>query len=313
MNSRLLEMFLRVVETGSINRAATVLHLSQPALSRHIAALEHEMGAALFTRSRGGVKLTESGRLLADRARPLLRQLNHLKEEVADTASGHLSIGIPPSWRNVFTSRFLHTLLEQQAGIKLRVHEGVSHALRDLLLAGSLDLSLVPFDPTVPTGFSQTPLLREPIILVGPASARLQASQAVALHTVADLPLVLPARPNVLRLQVEQGLQRQGQKPHVVVETDTLLLCLDLAQTGAGYTAVPACTLSNSRTAGEFQDLSWAPIRGLYLTWSLYENDVRSHAWSVRIARQVLGQTVRQAVAAGVWFGAEGLDGLLGL
>jgi len=64
VDSRLIEYFLRVAELGSINRAATDLRLSQPALSRHIALLEHQLRAKLFTRTRGGVQLTEAGTLL---------------------------------------------------------------------------------------------------------------------------------------------------------------------------------------------------------------------------------------------------------
>src|SRR3954468_15567932 len=94
-----LECFVRVAELGSINRAATHLHLSQPALSRHVAALEHEMGTQLFTRTQGGVLLTESGKLLVDRARPLLRQFAILKEQVSEMATGQVAIGIPTSWQ----------------------------------------------------------------------------------------------------------------------------------------------------------------------------------------------------------------------
>lgn len=310
MDARLLEMFLRVAEAGSINRAAGLLHVSQPALSRHIAALEHEMGTALFVRSQGGVHLTEPGRLLADRARPLLRQFAQLKEEVGDTAAGQLSIGIPPSWRRVFTTAFLQTLLAERPGIKLRVHEGVSHALRDLLLGGSLDLGMVPFDPGMATGLAQTPVVREPIIVVGPSRAGFRPDQPVALGRLADLALVLPARPNVLRQQVEQGLLRRQLTPRVVVETDNLLLCLDLARDGVGVTAVPACALSGTPGAADTQGLSWAPLRGLSLTWSMYENTVRSHALPVREARRHALQILRTTLADRQWFGAEAMPGL---
>ena len=86
MDSRLLEYFLRVAELGSINKAAADLHLSQPALSRHVAALEHEMGTKLFNRSQGGVQLTDAGNLLSDRARPLLRQFTMLKAQIGEKA-----------------------------------------------------------------------------------------------------------------------------------------------------------------------------------------------------------------------------------
>src|SRR5690606_21931196 len=129
MHTRLLEYMLRVAELGSINKAALDLNLSQPTLSRHIAALEKLMGAALFVRSQGGVSLTEAGKLLADRARPLLRQFAVLKDQVGETASGQLAMGMPTSWQKVFTSRFASTMVRQHPEIKLRVHQGVSNTL----------------------------------------------------------------------------------------------------------------------------------------------------------------------------------------
>ena len=122
MDSRLLEYFLRVAELGSINKASADLQLSQPALSRHIAALEHELGTRLFTRTQGGVVLTEGGKLLADRARPLLRQFAMVKEQVGEMAAGQLSIGIPPSWQHVFTSPFVERMVAEVPGVTLRVH-----------------------------------------------------------------------------------------------------------------------------------------------------------------------------------------------
>ena len=143
MDSRLIEYFLRVAELGSINKAATDLRLSQPALSRHIALLEHQLRAKLFTRTQGGVQLTEAGTLLVERARPILRQLTWLVEQVGDRAAGQLAIGIAPSWRNLFTSNFVARLVADYPRVRLRVHEGVSHELRDVMHAGMLDLAAV--------------------------------------------------------------------------------------------------------------------------------------------------------------------------
>ena len=98
MELRHLEFFLRVSELGSINRAASTLSLSQPALSRYIAALEHEMGTPLFSRTQGGVKLTDAGKLLHERVRPLLRQFQVLKEQVGEEAAGQVAVGLPPAW-----------------------------------------------------------------------------------------------------------------------------------------------------------------------------------------------------------------------
>jgi len=302
MESRILEYYLRVAELGSINKAAADLHLSQPALSRHVAALEHEMGTQLFTRTQGGVLLTESGKLLADRARPLLRQFAILKEQVSEMATGQVAIGIPTSWQYVFTSPLVERMVERFPGVALRVHEGVSNVLRDYMYAGLLDLCIVPFATTPATGYRQTALVREPLVLVGGEGSELKPEEPVPVSRLDGLKLVLPGRPNVLRAQVEHTLERKGMSFHSLVETDTLTLCMDLARRGVGYTVVPACAV---HYRGFGHTVVWAPIRGMYMTWALCENQARSHSPAVREGRRLAFDTVAEAISLGEWFGVE--------
>lgn len=302
MDSQLLDYFLRVSELGSINKAAADLHLSQPTLSRHMALLEHALGAQLFARTRHGVHLTDAGRLLADRARPLLRQFAILQEQVGERASGHLSIGVPTSWHTVFTLAFVKRLATNSDGLRLRVYEGLSNVLREYLLAGLLDLCIAPLAPTRTTGYRQTRLLREPLALVEQARAGLDPRRPVHVNRLAGVKLVLPARPNVLRQQVELALAQEGLPFRVDVETDTLALCLDLVSQGIGSTVVPACALIPHQEGGE---ISWAPVQGLSVTWALYENQARGHSQAVREGRKLALAAVAEGLRAGRWIGAE--------
>jgi LysR family nitrogen assimilation transcriptional regulator len=302
LESRLLDYFLRVAELGSINKAAADLHLSQPALSRHIAALEHEMGTQLFTRTQGGVMLTDAGKLLADRARPLLRQFAILKEQVGETAAGQVAIGIPTSWQQVFTSPLVEKMAHRFPGVTLRVYEGVSNVLRDYMFAGLLDLCIVPFATSPAAGYRQTALVREPLVLVGNAAAGLNPDEPVAVSVLDGVKLVLPGRPNVLRAQVEHTLLRKGMAFRMAVETDTLTLCMDLARRGLGYTVVPACAMYEHFYGSE---ISWAPLKGLYITWALCENQARTHSMAFREGRRLVFETVADALGSGQWLGAE--------
>jgi LysR family nitrogen assimilation transcriptional regulator len=302
MEFRLLAYFLRVAELGSINRAAADLHLSQPALSRHIAALEHEMGTQLFTRTQGGVALTDSGKLLTDRARPLLRQFAILKAQVGEMAAGQVAIGIPASWQHVFTSPLVERMTARFPGVALRVYEGVSNVLRDYMFAGLLDLCVVPFATTPPAGYRQTALIREPLVLVGNEGSGLRQDEPTSISQLDGMKLVLPSRPNLLRTQVEHTLARKGMEFKVVVETDTLTLCLDLARRGVGCTVVPACAV---HPRGFGRAIVWSPLRGMVMTWALCESQSRTHSPAVREGRRLVFETVAEAVSSGDWFGAE--------
>jgi LysR family transcriptional regulator, nitrogen assimilation regulatory protein len=303
---RLLEFFLRVAELGSINKAAASLHLSQPALSRHIAVLEHEMGNKLFNRTQGGVHLTEAGRMLSDRARPLMRQLAILKEQVGEKASGQLAIGTPPAWQQVITSPFVEKLSGQYPSIALRVYEGVSNVLRDYMSARLLDLAVVPYDSSPTASYRKTPLLREPMALVGRSEAALHPDKPVKLSRLDGLQLVLPGRPNVARIQVEHALEREGMQFRLAVETDTLSLCLDLARRGVGFSVVPASSLCEH---GLGDTISWAPIKGQFVTWALCENLDRMHSQAVREGRRLLMNVVARALDLKIWSGAERVKG----
>jgi LysR family nitrogen assimilation transcriptional regulator len=303
LDSQLVEYFLRTTELGSINRAAADLGLSQPALSRHIALLEHQLGARLFVRTRGGVVPTEAGQLLADRARPILRQFATLLEQVGERAAGRLTAGFPPSWQTLFTTRFVPALLARYPGVSLRVHEGVSHELREVMLAGMLDLAIMPFESEPPAGYRHTALLREPLVLVSHADAGLSPTTPVTLAHLDGLQLALPARPNAIRTYIENALARQGHAFHTMIEIDAMNLTMELARAGVGYTVTPCCAICAEPHRA--QGLSWSPIAGMYITWALCENETRSHSPAVQEGRKLVVELVAQIAGLGAWFGAE--------
>lgn len=106
MNLKQLEYFVHVAELGSYNRAASFLAIAQPALSRQIRHLELELGQSLFIRTGRGVGLTEAGKRLLSRARGILQQMEHVKQELEETKGeplGHLTIGMPPTLARVLT------------------------------------------------------------------------------------------------------------------------------------------------------------------------------------------------------------------
>ncbi|MCB5363788.1 LysR family transcriptional regulator [Pusillimonas sp. CC-YST705] len=291
MDYHLLEYFLRVAERGSINRSAQELHLSQSALSRHMATLEHSLGASLFHRTRGGVTLTEAGELLAQRAGPILRQLTLLKEQVGDKAAGQLAVGLPASWHHIFTADFITQGINDMPGVKLRIFEGASNALSDHMSAGLVDLAVLPFKSASMSSYAQTKLLREPTVLVGPESACLKPDEILDTSRLAGLPLVLVNRPNGLRMQVENALARSESRFNLIAEADTVAIGLVMARRAGAYIVLPACALFDQEVC---KGLSWSPLKGIYLTWSLYVNEARTHSLAVREGRRLIVELVSQ-------------------
>lgn len=301
MDPRFLEFFLRVAEFRSINRAALDLNLSQPALSRHIAALERDLGAKLLHRSTTGVHLTEAGAQLAQRARPVLRQLALLGDEIGQHAASQVCLGMPPAWQKLITGPLVKRIALERPEFALRVYEGINNVLRDYMAAGLVDLGIVACGVPAVAKFSRVPLVREPMLLVGDTGAGLDPGIPVALSRLRHTRLVLPGRPNIVRQQIEHVLKRHGHPFKIAVEAETLTLCLELARQGVGYTVMPYCALHDHPYAAS---MSWAPIRKLELTWALVENEARLHSSAVRDTRRLLVDEVEQRLASGAWPGA---------
>ena len=121
MDARLLEYFLRVVEHGSINRAAEELGLAQPSLSRWLALLEHDVGTPLLVRTRRGIALTDAGALLVERSPAILHQIDVLRQDIGGKSSAQVAIGLTPSMQHVVTAPFVEACAADHPNVMLRV------------------------------------------------------------------------------------------------------------------------------------------------------------------------------------------------
>src|SRR5947207_13818447 len=119
MNIRQLRFFLQIAELGSMTRAATFLHIAQPAQSRQMQQLEDELGVTLFQRSDRGVALTDAGALLCDRAVGLLQHFERVRQEVKDELnepSGEVAVAMPTSMLQLVTLPALIADPERSSG-----------------------------------------------------------------------------------------------------------------------------------------------------------------------------------------------------
>lgn len=307
MDARLLDYFLRVVELGSINRAAAELRLSQPSLSRWLVLLEREVGAPLLIRTRQGIRVTDAGRLLADRAGPILRQFQALRDEVGRKASAQVALGMPFSMQRLVTAPFADEIARQYVHIVLRVYEGINNAIRKWMEDGLIDVGVMVCTERTPDNFTTVPLVTEQLLLVGNAKAGLRLDTPVPLGRLDRAPIILPGRPNVVRAQVENAVRRAGYDYHNRFEAETLSLCLELTRRGLGYTVMPYCALHG--LVDDATALSAAPIRDLHLTWALHMNRAREHSVPVRRLIGALQSFMTARVLSGEWRFASAVRG----
>ena len=239
MDLKQLEYFVRVAELGSFTRAAQVLGIAQPALSRQVRLLEVELRQNLLVRNGRGATPTEAGQLLLEHGRGILHQVERAREElgrVRSGLSGRVALGLPPSVARVLTVPLTRVFRQRLPEAQLSISEGLSTAMQENLYNGRLDIAVL-YNPSPMVGIEHRPLLQEELLLVQPRPPGLQEDPPpppVKLADVAALPLVIPSRPNAIRMHVEAEMAAIGCRPNIALEIDGVSAILDLVADGAG-------------------------------------------------------------------------------
>ena len=244
MDLKQLEYFVRVAELGSFTRAAQILGIAQPALSRQVRLLEVELRQNLLVRNGRGATPTQAGQLLLEHGRGILHQVERAREElgrVRSGLSGRVALGLPPSVARVLTVPLTRAFRQRLPEAQLSISEGLSTAMQENLQSGRLDIAVL-YNPSPMPGIELRALVEEELLLVQPRPPGLQEDPPpppVTLREVAALPLVIPSRPNALRMHVESEMAGIGCRPHIALEIDGVSAILDLVADGAGVAILP--------------------------------------------------------------------------
>ncbi len=239
MDLKQLEYFVRVAEMGSFTRAAVALNVAQPALSRQVRLLEVELRQNLLVRNGRGATPTEAGQVLLEHGRGILHQVERAREElgrVRTGLSGRVALGMPPSVARVLTVPLMRAFRQALPEARLSISEGLTTAMQEGLLNGRLDIAML-YNANASNGLELTPLVREELLLVQARPPGLQEDPPpapIGLKDVAALPLVIPSRPNAIRMHVESEFARIGCHPHIAYEIDGVPAILELVADGAG-------------------------------------------------------------------------------
>ena len=286
MDLRQIAYFVQVAELGSFTRASVVLDVAQPALSRQVRLLEVELGQPLLVRNGRGVTPTEAGRVLLERGRGLLHQVESLRDELARLGGGtrgKVALGMPPTLSKLLTVALVRSAARHLPGVTLSISEGLSTVMLEALVAGTLDVALVYDLPQQP-GVALETVFEEPLLLVSRASAGADP-RPVSLQELARLPLVIPRRPNTIRMRVEDTLARRGHAPTIAMEADGVDAILGLVADGVGHALLSANAV---RTAAQ-------PLR--YLTRSIAPPGVAVRVMLATSAHRPSTQAQRSMVA----------------
>ncbi|MBR0564751.1 LysR family transcriptional regulator [Azoarcus sp. L1K30] len=268
MNLRQLEYFVRVAELGSFSKAALVLDIAQPALSRQVRLLETELHVTLLTRNGRGVALTEIGKKLFDQGIGILQLVDRVSEELGEARNepvGQVIVGLPPSYGRLLTLPLVKAFQQRFPKARLSIVEGLSAHLTEWIATGRVDLGLL-HAPASNVGLDITPVSKERLGLVTRADGDDTESAPIRLADIAGYQLIVPERAHFLRRLLETQIALGGLRLDVSLEVSSVQSILELV--GAGYGAA-VLTRSALRASGRPADFSFRPITDPELTSSL--------------------------------------------
>ncbi|MCW5603430.1 MAG: LysR family transcriptional regulator [Burkholderiales bacterium] len=255
MDLRGIRYFVQIAELGSITRAAQHLRVAQPALSRHIRALEEELGAPLLLRLPRGVRLTTAGRQFLDHCQRILRELDRAQDGLRSgggAAQGRVILGVSPTTGPLLLPGVVERMRRQCPQISLKVVDGFSNQLYDWLQAGRADIAVLT-NPVNSRSVAVTPLISEPIVVYAKAQAR--ASRR--FFTVAELARTPVVSTEAIRIIADEQLQRHRARVSVEAEIDAVEAIRRLVLRGTSIALMPVSTFHEDVAAG---DITATPV-----------------------------------------------------
>lgn len=266
MELRVLNYFLMVAREENITRAAELLHVTQPTLSRQIAQLEEELGVKLFQRSNHNIILTDDGMLLKRRAQELVSLAEKTKRDFShdEAISGVVSIGSGELKSMQFLSEAIVSFRQKYPGVTFELYSGNADHIKERIDRGLLDVGLL-LEP-VDIGkydFVRTDVKEEWCALVSENSP-LAKKETLTPQDFRDTPLIL-ARRELVQNHIYHWLGEYANEENIIISGNLLYNMAILAKNGLG-------TIITIKLDCEYKGLKYLPLSpklesGTLLVW----------------------------------------------
>lgn len=241
MNLRQIEYFVKVAELSSFTRAAVLLGIPQPSLSRHVRMLEVELRHTLLHRNGRGVEVTPAGQCFLEHGRAVIesaRQAVSALDDLRTDPQARVVIGLPTRIASVLTTPLVRAFRARFRKASITIAEGSSTVLHEWLLLGRVEIALL-FNPPYSAELELEPLHSEDLVLVGSRNNTAKQPKEMPLKQIQDYPLILPRIPNATRAVLAAAAGRIGVEFNISVEVDTIQNILELIASRMGYGVLP--------------------------------------------------------------------------
>lgn len=236
---RQLEAFHAVVANGSMTKAAGLLKVSQPAVSRLVSALEESVGFPLFQRLSGRLRPTPEARYLFDEVEKALAHLNHisrLTEDLQDLKKGHLRVACLPGFATSLLPRVLARFLKERPGLTLTLEPRAPERIQEWISAQQFDVGLSEKFEENPAIESETLFVRT--VCVAPGGHALAKKNVVRAKDLDGVPLIVTNRDHDLYLALQQAFNAVGAEFKGLVESRQFAPACIMVAEGYGVSIV---------------------------------------------------------------------------
>ncbi len=255
-----IRLFVAAYEERSFTAAAQREHATQSGVSQHVKSLEDSFGVALFTREKGKIEPTPAGDIFYRRCLDVIRAHDAAGRAVGPYAGGFdgtLVVGLMPTMTRCTLAPALARFVEQHPNVNVRMVEGYSGTLTQMVRSGELDFAIVPAFPGL-SGLRSRLFLRTTELLVSSAKSSFEMGKPVRLRDLGPLKLVVPSRINTRRATFETYCTTVGGQIDRVLELDAMFGTLDFVARTDWVTVLPAVMMGESVrplfTANPFDD-----------------------------------------------------------
>ncbi|PAD39799.1 LysR family transcriptional regulator [Terribacillus sp. 7520-G] len=236
-----LEYFQTLAREQHVTRAAQILSITQPALSRSIARLESQIGTPLFDRQGRTIKLNKYGELLLKRVDIILKEFEEGKNEIQsllDPDKGEISLGFLHTLGTAIVPKIIGAFKEKYPQVRFHLKQNHSNWLLDNLQSGDLDLCLLSSFP-LESNLAWTPLWQEELYLFFPKNHPLANQESITLEEVAEEPFILMEEGYALRVTIDSIFDQVGIQPNIMFEGEEVTTIAGFVGAGMGISILP--------------------------------------------------------------------------
>jgi LysR family transcriptional regulator, carnitine catabolism transcriptional activator len=245
---RHIEAFLAIARCGNFTRAATELHVSQPALTVQIRQLESALGVRLFDRNNRNVALTQIGRALVAPFERVMLDIRAIVDSAQDAAShrgGVVTVACLPSIAAGLLPSAIARLREQHHGITVRVRDGVAARVVELLKSGEADFGISSCGH-VDRELTEQPLFSDRLVAFVREDHALATRKSVTLRALSAYPLILTGRDSSVRELLDRTLEQARLPVRISQEASYMTTALGMAAAGLGIAVLPDAAIHSA-------------------------------------------------------------------